>query len=159
MDALSYQGLFIFQIKSFSCFQPRTPTGLCIWDTLRTHGRGSFKALVSSPGTLSRTIYIDLLKIWTIAVHMCPFDEKDCVPQCAPACQFQGCVSHRYQTGPSCDSKLIGFPDVPPCISLNPTPLQGHCPAINHSLHAAWGEWGDVAWCISHMLDSWAHCE
>lgn len=35
----------------------------------------------------------------------------------------------------------------------------GHCPAINHRLRAAWGEWGDVAWCISHMLDSWAHCE
>lgn len=28
MDVLSYQGLFIFQIKSLTCFQPRTPTGL-----------------------------------------------------------------------------------------------------------------------------------
>lgn len=35
----------------------------------------------------------------------------------------------------------------------------GHCPAINHELRAAWGEWGDVAWCISHMLDSWAQRE
>lgn len=64
MDVLSYQGLFIFQIKSLSCVQPRTPTGLqYIWETLETHGRGSFKALVSSPGALSRTINIDLLKI------------------------------------------------------------------------------------------------
>lgn len=63
MDVLSYQGLFIFQIKSSSCFQPRTPKGPYIWETLGTHGRGSFKALVSSPGALSRTINIDLLKI------------------------------------------------------------------------------------------------
>lgn len=64
MDVLSYQGLFIFQIKTLARFQPRTPTGLeYIWEALETHGRGSFKALVSSPGALSRTINIDLLKI------------------------------------------------------------------------------------------------
>lgn len=36
---------------------------LHIWEILGTHGRGSFKALVSSPGALSRTINIELLKI------------------------------------------------------------------------------------------------
>ena len=34
-----------------------------IWETLETHGIGSFGALVSSPGALSGTINIDLLKI------------------------------------------------------------------------------------------------
>ena len=117
MDALSYQGLFIFQIKSLSCFQPRTPAGLkYIWETLETHGRGSFQALVSSPGALSRTINIDLLKIRT--VHTCPFDEKDA------ASPRRVSSSHRYQTNPCSDLELIGFPDVLPCISLNPTPLQ-----------------------------------
>lgn len=76
IDVLSYQGLFIFQIRSLTCFQPRTPKGLqYIWETLETHGRGSFEALVSSPGSLSRTINIDLLKIWTTLAHTCVFGE------------------------------------------------------------------------------------
>lgn len=59
MDALSYEGLFISQ--SFFNFQGRQV--LYIWERLGTHGRGSFKALVSSPGALSRTINIDLPQI------------------------------------------------------------------------------------------------
>lgn len=73
MDALSYQGLFIFRIKSLLLPTKDASRAevLYIWETLGTHGRGSFKALVSSPGTLSRTINTDLLKIWTTSVHVC----------------------------------------------------------------------------------------
>lgn len=52
-----------------------------------------------------------------------------------------------------------GFSRCSPMYFIESNTSAGHCPAINHRLLAAWREWRDVAWCISHMLDSWAHCE
>lgn len=161
MDVLSYQGLFIFQIKSFSCFQPRTPTGLkystyYIWEILGTHGRGSFKALVSSPGALSRTINIDLLKIWATSVYTCLFNEKDTV---SLSMSIQGLHQPSLSNWPKLWFEANRLSRCSPLYCIESNTSAGHCPAINHRLRAAWGEWGDVAWCISHMLDSWAHCE
>lgn len=147
-DVLSYQGLFIFQIKSFSCVQPRTPIWLQ-YSTSGRHGRGSFKALVSSPGTLSRTINIDLLKMW-IGSHVSVRWER-CVQQhvnsrLASAIAIKLAQANRLSR---CS----------PLYFIESNTSAGHCPAINQRPRAAWEEWGDVAWCISHMLDSWAHCK
>lgn len=92
---------------SFASHQGRT--GLkYIWETLKTE---SFWPLVSSPGALSRNINIDLPRIRSIPVHT------------SLACTIMSLL-WLYRSLSNCDSKLKGFPDVLPCISLNPTPLQ-----------------------------------
>lgn len=72
-----------------------------IWETLSSHGIGSFRALVSSPGAQSGSINIDLLKMGPVYTRL--LDEEGNVLQNVAACQ-PGARVHPCRAGAATQS-------------------------------------------------------